>query len=373
MSTVMQHRFVRHGLFWAAMLAFSLLMQLPAHWGNGAKLYVSGLFFNQLPASLLATYPLLYWLLPRLMRQRQFFAFLPLLAAWGAACALLTMLTVMCFDFVIMPGLFHARPDPAFHRGSYWALNYTFFITMLTAGIAVTVKIARQWETQRCQRQQLRQQRLRTELQLLKAQLQPAFLFGTLRLLQRLTAAKAPESPEAVLHLAELLRYMLYESPHDSVPLADEVAMMRRYVALEQLRLGRRVDVSLNFSGAFANYVIEPLLLLPFLENAFRHGTAPALDCAWISIDLVVRHHWLELKVINSQLPGAAAWTAGAGLRRVRQRLEHHYAGRYQLHLVPEPDTFLVIMHLPLAARAQPVPGRPQQTAPVTTLQPQLP
>lgn len=373
MTSVLRHRVVRHGLFWAVMLAFSLIIQLPAHWGNGTKLYVIGLFFNQLPASMLATYPLLYWLLPRLLRQRQTLAFGLLLAAWVAACALLTMLTVICFDFVVMPGLFHDRIDPAFHKGkTYWQLNYTFFITMLTAGIAVTVKLARQWATQRRQRQQLRLQRLRTELQLLKAQLQPAFLFGTLRSLQRLTAARAPESPGAVLHLAELLRYMLYESPHDTVPLADEVAMMRHYVALEQLRLGRRVEVSLNFTGPTEDYAIEPLLLLPFLENAFRHGTAPALECAWISIDLVVRQHRLVLKVINSQLPGPVGCPEGAGLRRVRQRLEHHYAGRHQLQVVPEPDTFLIILRLPLAARAQSAPGRPQPMA-AATLQPQLP
>lgn len=374
MNAVLRHRVGRHGLFWLAMLAFSLIIQLPAHWGNGTKLYVIGLFFNQLPASMLATYPLLYWLLPRLMRQRQTLAFALLLAAWVAACALLTMLTVICFDLVIMPKLFHAPIDPAFHKGrTYWQLNYTFFITLLTAGIAVTIKIAREWETQRRQRQQLRQLRLRTELQLLKAQLQPAFLFGTLRSLHRLTAAKATEAPGAVLHLADLLRYMLYETPHDTVPLADEVAMMRRYVALEQLRLGRRVEVSLNFTGPFEDYVIEPLLLLPFLENALRHGTAPALDCAWISIDLLVRRRQLVLKVINSQPPGPAVWTEGAGLRRVRQRLEHHYAGRYELQILPEPDTFLIILRLPLAARPAPVPPRPLPVPPAATLQPQLP
>ncbi|TGE03746.1 sensor histidine kinase [Hymenobacter fodinae] len=374
MSGALRYRVVRHGLFWVAVLALSLILQLPAHWGNGTGLYVIGLFFNQLPASMLVTYPLLYWLLPRLMRQRQILAFGLLLAAWGAACALLTVLTVIWFDVVVMPRLFHAPIDRAVHQGrSYWHLNYTFFITLLTAGIAVTVKIARQWETQRRQRQQLEQQRLQTELQLLKAQLQPAFLFGTLRSLQRLTAAKAPEAPGAVLHLAELLRYMLYESPRDSVPLADEVAMMQRYVALEQLRLGHRVEVSLNFSGALAEYVIEPLLLLPFLEHAFRHGTAAALDCAWISIDLVVCPSRLELKVIHSQLPGAADWTEDASLCRVRQRLEHHYAGRYQLLVVPEPDTLLIILHLPLAARAQLAGGRLGPTATEAALQPQLP
>ncbi|GAB3833299.1 sensor histidine kinase [Hymenobacter jeollabukensis] len=371
MSTALRHWLVRHGLFWAAMLAFSLIIQLPAHWGNGTRLYVLGLFFNQLPASLLATYPLLYWLLPRLLRQRRPLTLL-LLAAWVVACAPLTMLTVIFFDLGVLPGLFHTRIDPAFHKVDYWHLNYTFFITLLTAGIAVTVKITREWETQRRQRQQLRQQRLRTELQLLKAQLQPAFLFGTLRSLQHLTAAKGPESPGAVLHLAELLRYMLYESPHDTVPLADEVAMMRRYVALEQLRLGRRVEVSLNCSGSFEDYAIEPLLLLPFLENAFRHGTAPALDCAWISIDLVARQRQLVLKVINSQPPDAVGWTEGAGLRRVRQRLEHHYAGQYRLQLVPEPDTFLVILQLPLVPRPLPAPGQPQPVAAAATLQPQL-
>ena len=164
-----------------------------------------------------------------------------------------------------------------------------------------------------------------------------------------------------MLHLADLLRYQLYDAPRETVPLADELAMLRDYVALEQLRLGARVEVSLHCSGDPAPHRIAPILLLPFLENAFRHGTEAGLDCAWVSIDLVARPAGLTFKIINSQPPAAPALREGSGLRAVRGRLAHLYAGRHTLKIMAEPDAFVVALHL----GAAPLPGsRPAPPAP---------
>ncbi|GAB2965349.1 hypothetical protein GCM10027048_38770 [Hymenobacter coalescens] len=369
MKAPLTNRFVRHGLFWLGVLAFSLLVQLPAYVGAGTRLYVWGLFFNQLPASMLTTYPLLYWVLPRLLRQRQTGLFLLLLAGWLLACLGLTGLTRMFFDQVVMPGLLHQEPDPSWQPTGYWKLNYTFFMALVTAGAAVATKVVDGWYEQRQLSLRLEQRRLHTDLQLLKAQLQPSFLFGTLNTLRALTARAAPESPAAVLHLAGLLRYMLYESPRNTVGLADEVEMIRHYVALEELRTDRRADVSFSCTGPLDAHALAPLLLLPVVENAFRLGTVPELECPWVSIDLVVRRDALVLKVISSQLPPAAGCTESPELCRLRKRLSHLYADRYQLSFVSEPDTLLAVLHVPLTAGAAVAAG-PPRAASFATLNP---
>ena len=148
------------------------------------------------------------------------------------------------------------------------------------------------------------------------------------------------------------------------MPLADEVAMLRHYLALETLRLGPRVEVSLHFSGALAESSIAPLLLLPLLENAFRYGTGTRQECPWVSIDLVAKSRSLTFKVINSQPNAPADWHEGPGLRTLRQRLERLYPGHHELKIVAEPDTFLVALRL----RFAPMPGHISSPSPTLAL-----
>jgi hypothetical protein len=337
MRSARYSRVVRHLAFWAATLVLSFLMQLPAYFMAGASLYVGGIFFVQLPASLLTIYPLLYWILPRLQRG-QFGLLLVLLGAWAAYSNLV---------IDVLRALYDWWPGPAhFAWANYRDLGYTWFVLMATAGAASTFKLMRDWSEQQQLGQQLQQRKLHAELQLLKAQLQPPFLFDTLGTLHALTLRKSPEAPAAVLHLAELLRYLLYASSQDAVPLADEVDMLRHYLALEQLRLGSRVEVALNFSGALGGATVAPLLLLPLLENAFRHGTGAAQECPWVSLDLVAKPHSMTFKVINSQAAASTTYQDGSSLRNLRERLNRLYPGRHELKIVAEPDMFLATLHL---------------------------
>ena len=363
MSRLWQHRAARHALFWLATVALSFAAQLPAHWLGGAPLYVGGLFFVQLPASLLAIYPLLYWILPRLLRG-QLVLLVLLLALWLPASIKLVNLMRGLYERGPAPAWFGEPKAPVQPWYTYKDLGYAWFVLLATAGAASTIKVLNGWHEQQRQGRELQQRKLQAELQLLKAQLQPAFLFDTLGTLRRLTAERAAEAPAAVLHLAELLRYLLYESPRDAVPLADEVAMLRHYLALETLRLGPRVEVSLHFSGALAESSIAPLLLLPLLENAFRYGTGTRQECPWVSIDLVAKSRSLTFKVINSQPNAPADWHEGPGLRTLRQRLERLYPGRHELKIVAEPDTFLVALRL----RFAPMPGHISSPSPALAL-----
>ena len=341
------NRLVRHGLFWAAVLAACFLIRLPAYFFIGTKLALGELLLSQLPASLLATYPLLYGVLPQLLRGHGV-RFVGLLAGWVVTSYLLANSMTALYTFVLAPRLFGQGPGRSFSWAEFDVSSYAWFVLLVTAGTATAIKVMNGWHDQRQRQQALLQRKLHTELQLLKAQLQPPFLFDTLRTLHVLTARKSPDAPAAVLHLAELLRYLLYEGPHDLVPLADEADMLRHYVALEQLRLGARVDVALSVSGTLGTHRIAPLLLLPLVENAFRHGTAAGLDCPWVSIDLLAKHNSIIFKIINSRAEAGASAPepAAAGLNSLRQRLARLYPNRHALKIVAEPDSFLAVLSL---------------------------
>lgn len=356
MKSWLHHRVVRHVLFWAAVAGFFWLVQLPAQLLGAPNFYhLSQYLFIMLPGFLLATYPLLYGVLPGLLGGHHRRLFLGALLGWALGSALLASLLRAFFTFVVGPGLYREMPKQPFSWLAFRneGLDFSFFALLVVALGAGAIKVMNGWYEQQQISQALLGRRLQTELQLLKAQLQPAFLFDTLRTLHALTLAKAAESPGAVLRLAALLRYLLYDSVAHAVPLADEVAMLRHYVALEQLRLGHRVDVSLTISGRLDGPTIAPLLLLPFVENAFRPGPGAPLDGAWVSIDLVARRDGLTFKVINGRADDAPAPPEGSGLGRVRQRLAHLYPGQHELKILTEPDTFQVSLKLRLAPDEQ--------------------
>ena len=360
-----QRRAVRHGLFWVAVLAANLLLQVPAHFVIGTPFYVAENVLHLLPVYLLVTYPLLYGVLPRLL-QRQGLRFAGLLAAWVVGSSMLANFSNALYELATQPG-----PPGSLtggQVGSWFSplpLSHTFYSLLVTAGGASAIKVMNGWYAQRRLSEQLLRHKLHAELQLLKAQLQPRFLFGALQTLHALTRQQSPASAAAVLHLAALLRYSLYDSQLEAVPLADELEMMRHYVALEQLRPGQPVEVSVSFSGAPGPHCLAPLLLLPFVEQAFQRLARAPHECPWVSLDLVVKAHSLTFKVISSQPatnPGPAPEEDFAAIRR---RLARLYPGRHQLKVLPEPDALLVALHLQLApvpAPLRPTPSQPSLT-----------
>jgi LytS/YehU family sensor histidine kinase len=236
---------------------------------------------------------------------------------------------------------------------------------LTVAGFAGTIKLAKYWYQQHQLNQQLEKEKLKAELQLLKAQVHPHFLFNTLNNLYALTLTNSAQAPEVVLKLSGLLRYMLYECNVPHVSLVRELQLMSDYLQLEKLRYGDRLDLSVNISGDPAGKLMAPLLLIPFLENSFKHGASEHLDQAWISVDILVRDNTLKFKVINA-IPAAESpqvLTGGLGLVNVRKRLQLLYPGTHELKTIREGETFLVSLTLQLAEEQNQTTSR--QPAPV--------
>lgn len=352
MKSWLRYRAVRHLLFWGGVSAFFLLLQLPSQWLGGLRFYdARDYLFFMLPTLLLGTYPLLYGVLPRLLSRQPPLLSLAWLVGWAVSSAVLASLLRALYTFVLAPRLYQALPASPFSWVTLLThgTGFSFVALLIVAVGASATKVYNGWYAQQQHQQQLLQHKLQAELQLLKAQLQPTFLFNTLHQLHRLTVQKAPDSPAAVLHLAALLRYSLYESPQDEVPLVDEIEMIRHYVALEQCRLGALVEVSVNFSGALAAPTIAPLVLLPFVESAFGGVTEAQPKGTWISLDLVIKANVLIFKVITGWVEIEATPHEVPDLSRIRQRLARLYPDRHELKVVAEPDMLLIALQVRLA------------------------
>lgn len=204
-------------------------------------------------------------------------------------------------------------------------------------------------------RREMERQQLLTELAMLKTQINPHFLFNTLNNIYSLTSRKSDKAPEAVLRLAEIMRYLLYESSTDTVPLSREVAHLRSFLDLQRLRLSAAAQDAIQFdvSGTPPEcaHPIAPLLLLPLVENAFKHGDLTARPVA-VHISLVLASDGLlRFSVLNHVAPADAErelprQPGGVGLVNLRRRLELLYPGRYALDVQTPPGQHRVTLVL---------------------------
>ncbi|HYC27674.1 MAG TPA: sensor histidine kinase, partial [Chitinophagaceae bacterium] len=193
-------------------------------------------------------------------------------------------------------------------------------------------------------------EKVAAQLQLLKAQLHPHFLFNTLNNIYSFALESSPKTPQMILKLSSLLSYMLYECRTDEVLLEKEVEIMKNYIDLEKERYGDKIEISVNIEGDIEDKYITPLLILPFLENAFKHGTSEQLERPWMSVDIAVKGHVLNCKVVNSKNDVVPFGENGVGIANVKKRLQLLYAGKYDLKLADEGDFFVVTLLLQLPA-----------------------
>ncbi|WP_245652269.1 sensor histidine kinase [Rufibacter tibetensis] len=301
-----------------------------------------------LPTHLLLSYTFMYLLIPRFLLKGRYSEFLLGLAATIFIASSLSFfisdtLVVMIRDYFRV-----TKPSSSFYFGLMAGLRGGLSI----AGFVGAIKLAKHWYNKNQLSIQLEGEKLKAELQLLKAQVHPHFLFNTLNNLYSLTLVHSAIAPEVVLKLSGLLQYMLYECNVTKVPLSKEIGMLQDYLELERLRYGERLDLSVNIEGNLEGKLIAPLLLLPFLENSFKHGASEQLDQAWVSLDIMVRGHTLKFKIMNAvpeaDPPGEHQVTHGIGLANVRKRLELLYPATHELNIWRESETFLVTLTLQL-------------------------
>jgi LytS/YehU family sensor histidine kinase len=233
----------------------------------------------------------------------------------------------------------------------------------LVVFLAVAIHLLERWYTMQAAHAKAERARLETELQLkeaelklLRDQIHPHFLFNTLNNLYSLTLTGSKHAPDVVLNISEMLDYMLYRCDAPRVPLAGEVDNLHHYLSLEKLRYGPRVDVTFQMPGPtdgdLATHTIAPLLLLPFVENSFKHGVSQERDMCRVEIRLALVGRDLTFSVTNTKPPEATPVddASGIGLANVRKRLDLLYPETNRLDIDDAPHRFTATLHLKLDA-----------------------
>jgi len=209
------------------------------------------------------------------------------------------------------------------------------------------VVLAIQWTRQNNRIVALEKEKTRTELDLLRQQLNPHFFFNTLNNLYALSLQQSPQTPESILQLSELMRYVIYKGQEAQVNIREEVRYIEDYIQLQQIRLQKRLDLQINCDITDHAIQVPPMLLIVLVENAFKHGIEPAEETAFLHMQLHCDQRQLYFSCENS-FEQATANSAGIGLANLERRLSLLYPGHYTLKTGIKNHTFKAEMQLDL-------------------------
>lgn len=227
--------------------------------------------------------------------------------------------------------------------------RFIFFppVAFLAASLIYRV-VANRIQFQRMEKER-RAEQLAAELKFLRLQVSPHFLFNMMTNMVSLARQKSDLLEPSLIRLSELLRYFLYESNEEKFPVSKEVEYLKGYMELQQLRFGEDVDIKMETTVSDPSCLIEPLLLIPFVENAFKHGIGLTKD-PFIHISLTVENDALFFRVSNnySRQNSSKDKSSGIGLANVKNRLNLLYPGRYHLQLEDKNDIYTVELKLGL-------------------------
>ena len=194
-------------------------------------------------------------------------------------------------------------------------------------------------------------QRLTAELKFLRSQVSPHFLFNTLTNMVSMARQKSDNLEPSLIQLSDLLRYMIYDSSEGKMPVNQEIENLRNYIALQQMRFGEDVQLNLDIQLDNTQDLIEPMLLVPFIENAYKHGIGLVKNPA-ISIHITLKDHILQCNIVNTYHPSAAQSkdkVSGIVIANVRNRLQLLYPDKHSLAINQEENRFIVQLKIVLS------------------------
>lgn len=286
---------------------------------------------------LVISYSNYFFFLPRLIRDRNFSRYL---MTYVPVFLTLVFLLFKCRQFIILT---LGEGTNTWVYSARFALSVFMAAFFVSAFVGLLKFIEDYFE--------LANQQLNSELRFLKAQVNPHFLFNTLNNLYYLAVNQSDQTPEVVAKLSGMMRYMIHESNTETVPLSKEVAYMENYLDLEKLRLNEAVPIAFEVQGEISGARITPLILITFLENAFKHGISNAREGSWITVRLSVKGQHLHYQVANSivaQGEKTVREASGIGLVSVRRRLELSYPGKHEISVSEDDERYRVDLKIEL-------------------------
>lgn len=213
--------------------------------------------------------------------------------------------------------------------------------------IPLILELFRMWYNNKKHTEELEKQKLSAELQYLKNQINPHFFFNTLNNLYSLTLKKSEKAPQMILKLSEIMRYMLIDANHEKVSLENEIDYLNNYINIQKLRFAENSDIQFVVKGLSDKIFIPPLLFIPFVENAFKHGLSKDLKTGFIKIELEVKNKKIEFRVSNNKPEfNPKTENTGIGLINIKKRLELLFPDKYSMHINENSSVFEIYLSI---------------------------
>lgn len=340
-----RYRIYRHAIFWLIhVIVFTYLFYRGPNANIPEQLSLSLLW---VPGMMAYCYPVMYYFVPRFLLKGNYKEFILAMILWAIGGWLFNY----GYRVYFMMPLAAKFNWTTFGKMGWAPASYLTLNTMM--GIGCTIVLFKNWIKKQQDWMQAEKDKVSAELQLLKAQIHPHFLFNTLNNIYSSSLEYSPKTPELILRLSSLLSYMLYDCKPSVVFLDKEIDVMRDYIELEKERYGNRIEISFHVEGDTSGIMIAPLLLLPFLENAFKHGTSEQLEKPWLSFDLNVKDKLIKCKIVNSKNQQLSMSQHGIGIQNVKKRLSYLYPGKHGLKISDELDFFVVSLWVNLESGDQ--------------------
>ncbi len=340
-----------HILFWSVYVPLNALLNCmlqPGALEDNFRTALIGEAFS-LPVKLALTYFIFYYVIPLYLDRSKIWKLVGLLLT---AFAVATVFYRLEIAFIYFPMF---RPDEVYNFVNPKGLLLTEFDLFITLAAAITIKMIRVHYKSLEFEQELMREKLQSELSFLRAQTNPHFLFNTLNNLYVLARKKSDHTPDAIMMLSKIMRFVLYECRAPRIAVVDEAKVIQDYIELEKLRYNKRLTI--DYKEDFDNPLtpIAPLLLLPFVENSFKHGAGGTTGDVKILIKIVLRNHQLSYTVQNTLDPDSVSNgdlsgnSSGIGLRNVQRQLDLLYPEHHQLRISRENGLFTADLQIDLS------------------------
>jgi sensor histidine kinase YesM len=281
----------------------------------------------------------LYYLMPRFLMRKKYVSYFTLV--------ILSLVGYLFLQSIYDLYLYGYILGPYKRTFRFSAISYNVFNTLWYLVLTVALKLSIDWYEQNRVLQKIKIEKLQAEVNYLRSQINPHFLFNVLNNLYSLTLKKSELAPDVVLKLSDMMEYMLYESNDAYVPLEKEISYLENYLELEKLRQGNHADIKLNITGAAKGHLLAPFLLLPLVENAFKHGVSKAVENAYLHIDINIEQKQVTIAIENNKLNFIEQKeNGGIGLSNLRERLQLLYPGKHTLQLNNRTDKYCVLLKI---------------------------
>lgn len=332
-----------HVLLWAVFLSLPTLFN-PRRMDEGLEKFVFDLLepprWSNGILFILVFYVNSYIIIPRLYFRRRYMA--------------LVGTVVLFFGLFFCLNNYHAHHMASFHEGPPGGMppemrhphvlnlgnSFNLFMFIIAYACSFTISLYKQYR-------HIKEETLTARISFLTAQINPHFLFNTLNSIYSLSLSRSDKTPGAIVKLSGMMRYAVDEGAQSRVALHKEIGYIKNYIELQQLRLTEEVTVSVDITGEPGNAEVAPFILIPFVENAFKHGVN-GTDPSQIALQVHMSESELRFMVSNTRVTTRADRDTGVGLGidTTRQRLQLLYPGEHSLHINENSDKFTVSLHI---------------------------